>query len=95
MTAKAGLVGLTRNLAQEFGQHNIRSNIVIPGWVVTKKQLETVLTTQAEAEWMQKTPLQKRLLPADIANLIKFLASDDAKMITGQEFIIDGGRTLA
>ncbi len=93
VTAKAGLIGMTRALANDFGPDNIRVNAILPGWVVTPRQLDTWLTPQAEAEWMQQVALKSRLLPGDVAALALFLAADQSRMITGQKFTVDGGRT--
>ncbi len=93
VTAKAGLVGMTKALARDYGDANIRVNCILPGWVVTERQLDTWLTPEAEAAWMEQVALQKRLLPDDVANLTLFLAAAESSMITGQSFTIDGGRT--
>lgn len=93
ITAKAGLLGMSRALATEFGPDNIRVNAILPGWVATPRQLETWLTPEAEAQWMARLCIQKRLGAHDVAKLALFLASDDAAMITAQEYVIDGGRT--
>jgi len=93
VAAKAALLGLTKSLAREWGAANIRVNAISPGWVVTDRQLELWLTPEAEAEWMKQVALQRRIEPVDVANLALFLTSDSARMITGQNFIIDGGRT--
>lgn len=93
VAAKAALLGLTKSLAREWGAANIRVNAISPGWVVTERQLELWLTPEAEADWMKQVALQRRIEPVDVANLALFLASDSARMITGQNFIIDGGRT--
>lgn len=93
VTAKAGLVGMTKALARDYGESNIRVNAILPGWVVTDRQLQTWLTEEAEADWMRQVALKKRLQPTDVANLALFLAADDSSMITGQSFIVDGGRT--
>ena len=93
VTAKAGLVGMTRALARDFGASNVRVNAILPGWVVTERQLAHWLSPEAEAQWMTQVALKKRLLPADVAKLALFLASDDSGMITGQCLVIDGGRT--
>ncbi|MDO3381722.1 SDR family NAD(P)-dependent oxidoreductase [Gilvimarinus algae] len=92
VTAKAGLLGLTRALASDFASDNIRVNAIIPGWVATDKQLEKWLTPDMEAKWMENVRLKRRLVPADVANMALFLASSDAAMITGQQFVVDGGR---
>ena len=93
VTAKAGLVGMTKALARDYGDSGIRVNALLPGWVVTDRQLQTWLTPEAEADWMKQVALKKRLQPADVANLALFLAAEDSRMITGQSFTIDGGRT--
>ncbi len=93
VAAKSALLGLTKSLAREYGEDGIRVNAVTPGWVVTKRQLDSWLTPEAEEAWMQDCALKDRILPSDVANLVLFLASDEARMITGQSFVIDGGRT--
>jgi NAD(P)-dependent dehydrogenase (short-subunit alcohol dehydrogenase family) len=93
VAAKAGIVGLTKALARDYGDSEIRVNAILPGWVVTERQLETWLTPEAESAWMEQVALKRRLLPVDVANLALFLAADDSGMITGQSFTVDGGRT--
>jgi NAD(P)-dependent dehydrogenase (short-subunit alcohol dehydrogenase family) len=93
VTAKAGLMGMTKALAKDFGDHNIRVNAILPGWVATEKQLETWLTEDEERKWLDSMALKQRLLPEQVASLALFLASDDSAMITGQGINIDGGRT--
>jgi D-xylose 1-dehydrogenase len=90
--AKSAIIGLTRSLAREFGDKNIRVNGIMPGWVMTEKQISTWLTPEAEAETMQQQCLKQRLYPEDISRFVLFLASDDSKMVTKQMFIVDGGR---
>lgn len=92
-TAKAAMLGLTKSLANELGRDNIRANAVLPGWVITERQVQQWLTPEREAQWLQQLPLKRRIVPRDIANLVLFLASADAACITGQEFVIDCGRT--
>jgi len=93
VTAKAGLMGMTKALARDFGDYNIRVNAILPGWVVTERQLEKWLTPEAEKEWSKHVALKRRLLSGDIANLALFVAADDSDMITGQSLVIDAGRT--
>ena len=93
VSAKAGLLGMTKALAKDYGADFVRVNAISPGWVVTQRQLDTWLTPEEEAVWMTQVALPRRLMPADVANLALFLASDDSHMITGQNFTIDGGRT--
>jgi len=92
VAAKSAIVGLTKALARQYGPDAIRVNAILPGWVVTERQLALWLTPQAEAEWMEQLALKQRILPVDVANLALFLAADDSRMITGQAMVIDGGR---
>ena len=91
--AKAAVIGLSKSLAREWGVDNIRVNAVSPGWVVTERQLQLWLTPEAEAAWMEQVALKKRIAPEDVSRLVLFLAADDSAMITGQNLVIDGGRT--
>lgn len=93
VAAKGAINALTKSLAREWGGDNIRVNALSPGWVITERQLKLWLTPEVEAEWMKQVALQRRILPEDIARLMLFLASDDSAMITGQNIVIDGGRT--
>ena len=93
VTAKAGLIGMTKALANDYGEANVRVNAILPGWVVTPRQLDKWLTPEAEAEWRSHVALKERLMPIEVAKLTLFLASSDSKMITGQSFVIDAGRT--
>jgi len=93
LTAKAGIVGLTRALARDLGEKNIRVNCILPGWVMTQRQLDLWLTQDAEKELLTSQFLKKKLYPADVARLALFLASDDSSMITAQSYTVDGGRT--
>lgn len=93
VAAKGAINSLSKTLAHEWGPDRIRVNALSPGWVVTPRQLQLWLTPEAEAEWMKLTALKDRILPEDIARLALFLASDDSRMITGQNLVIDGGRT--
>lgn len=92
ITAKAGILGISKALATDYGQDNIRVNSILPGWVATPKQLEKWLSAEEEEELMKRVCLKKRLGAHDVANLALFLAADDSAMITSQEFIVDGGR---
>lgn len=92
VAAKAGLLGLTKALAAQYGVDHIRVNCILPGWVVTERQLDKWLTPEAEAAWSALVALKDRILPRDVANLALFLAADDSAKITAQHFIIDAGR---
>jgi NAD(P)-dependent dehydrogenase (short-subunit alcohol dehydrogenase family) len=93
VSAKAGLIGLTKALARDYGREFVRVNAILPGWVVTERQLQTWLTPEEEEQWMSQVALPHRLMPDDVANLALFLAASDSAMITGQSFTVDGGRT--
>ena len=93
VTAKAGIIGLTKALARDYGPNGVRVNAILPGWVATERQLQTWLTPDEESRWMEQVALQERLLPEDVANLALFLAATESKMITGQSFTVDAGRT--
>lgn len=93
VAAKGAVNALTKALAREWGADGVRVNAISPGWVVTERQLELWLTPEAEAAWMEQTALKRRILPEDVARLALFLASGEAQAITGQNLIIDGGRT--
>jgi NAD(P)-dependent dehydrogenase (short-subunit alcohol dehydrogenase family) len=91
VTAKAGIVGLTRTLSRELGGSNIRVNSVSPGAIMTERQRRLWMTPEYLAEVMRNQALKRELLPDDVARLVLFLASDDSSAITGQNFVIDGG----
>lgn len=90
-TAKAGVYGLTRSLARDLGAFGIRVNLLMPGWTMTKRQLDLWMTPEGEREIAEKQCLKDKVYPADIARMALFLAADDSRMITAQEFIVDGG----
>jgi NAD(P)-dependent dehydrogenase (short-subunit alcohol dehydrogenase family) len=89
-TAKAGIEGMTRSLARELGGHNIRVNTIVPGNVETPRQARWY-TPEGEAEIMTEQCLTERIQPADVAAMILFLASDDARMCTGHAYWVDAG----
>jgi NAD(P)-dependent dehydrogenase (short-subunit alcohol dehydrogenase family) len=89
-TAKAGIEGMTRALARELGEDNIRVNCVVPGNVRTPRQMKWY-TPEGEAEILAQQCLKARILPEHVAALVLFLASDDAAMCTGHPCWIDAG----
>ena len=91
--AKGALNALTKSLARAWGPDRIRVNALSPGWVATPRQLALWLTPEAEAAWGMLTSLPGRIEPEDVARAALFLASDDARMMTGQNLIVDAGRT--
>jgi NAD(P)-dependent dehydrogenase (short-subunit alcohol dehydrogenase family) len=90
-TAKAAISGLTRVLARELGVHNIRVNSVVPGAILTERQIKLWLTPKLEESIIDGQCLKFRLTESDVARAVLFLASDDARAITGQNLIVDGG----
>jgi D-xylose 1-dehydrogenase len=90
-TLKSAAHGLTRVLAREFGPDNIRVNCVVPGWIMTKRQIEKWLTPAGEREILERQCLKRQLQPNEIAKTVLFLASDAASAITNQQLIVDGG----
>ena len=89
-TCKAAIEGLTRSLARELGPDNIRVTCVVPGNVRTPRQLKWY-TPEGEAEIVAAQCLKGRLVPDDIAAMVLFLASDDARLMTGHEYFVDAG----
>jgi len=89
-TAKAGIIGMTRGLARDLGGGLIRVNAIAPGRVYTQRARQ-----QTDAAWIEQTQemqcLPTLIGPEDIANCAVWLASDSARMITGQTIVVDGG----
>jgi D-xylose 1-dehydrogenase len=83
--------GLTRGLARTLGPRNIRINCVVPGFVRTKRQVELWLTPELERTIFDGQCLKRFVEPEDLATLVAFLASDEARSITNQTFVIDAG----
>ncbi|MDN6322033.1 MAG: SDR family oxidoreductase, partial [Halomonas sp.] len=91
VTAKAAVHGLTRSLARDLGEHNIRVNTLVPGAVMTERQLEKWIGPDDEAAIQERQCLKLRLEPQHIAPIALFLASTESQAITGQELAVDGG----
>lgn len=93
-TAKAAITGMTRSMARELGPENIRVNCVIPGWVMTPRQLATYIDAAAETQIGTRQSLtHRRIQPVDIANMVLFLAAAESRSCSGQNFIVDAGWT--
>jgi NAD(P)-dependent dehydrogenase (short-subunit alcohol dehydrogenase family) len=92
-TAKAAVMGMTKSLARELGERNIRVNSIAPGWVLTERQVvrAKAIYHGKFAEYLEAQCLKEYLLPPDIARMALFLAADDSRLITSQTFIVDGG----
>lgn len=93
VTAKAGIIGMTKALAKDYGDAGIRVNAILPGWVATDRQLSSWFTKEEQQKWLDSSVLKCLITPEDIANLALFLASDQSALITGQTISVDGGRT--
>jgi NAD(P)-dependent dehydrogenase (short-subunit alcohol dehydrogenase family) len=92
-TSKAAIQGLTRSLARDYGPFNIRVNTLLPGWVMTERQIRLWVDERAKQDIARGQCLQQPLLPVHIARMTLFLAADDSAMCTAQDFIVDGGWT--
>lgn len=92
-TAKAGLIGFTRNIAAELGQYGITANVVSGGLLKTT-DASAVTTPEVFDIIAQTTPLRQVTTPEDVAHMVAFLASDNARGITGQNYTVDGGLTM-
>ena len=90
--AKAATIGMTRGLARDLGGDKIRLNSITPGWIMTQRQIDKWLTPEAEAELMKAQVLKEKVYPPDIARMVLFLAADDSRLISAQNFVVDGGR---
>jgi len=91
IAAKAGVEGLTRTLARELGPDGIRVNCIIPGWVMTERQLRDWVTPEAEAAIERNQCLPGKVTPPDVARLMLWLAADDSRFCTAQNWVVDGG----
>jgi NAD(P)-dependent dehydrogenase (short-subunit alcohol dehydrogenase family) len=90
--AKAAVIGMTRGLARDLGPDGIRLNAITPGWIMTQRQIDLWLTPEAEAALMAAQCLKEKVYPPDIARMALWLAADDSRLVTAQNFVVDGGR---
>jgi NAD(P)-dependent dehydrogenase (short-subunit alcohol dehydrogenase family) len=91
--AKSGVIGLTRNLALDEGEHNIRTNAVSPGYTETpilSAWFESVTPEQQKLS-LDPQPLKRFAQPSEIAQVVTFLLSDSASFVNGADWIVDGG----
>ena len=91
-SAKAAVIGMTRGLARDLGPDRIRLNSLTPGWIMTQRQIDLWLTPEAEAGLMTAQCLKEKVYPPDIARMVLWLAADDSRLVTAQNFVVDGGR---
>jgi NAD(P)-dependent dehydrogenase (short-subunit alcohol dehydrogenase family) len=92
-TSKAAVHGMTRGLARDWGVDGIRVNTVVPGWVMTQRQIDLWLDADGERQLFENQCLKEKLHPPDIARMVLWLAADDSRMCTAQNFIVDAGWT--
>lgn len=90
-TAKAAVHGLTRGMARDLGTANIRVNTIIPGAILTRRQLDKWIGPEDEARIQAGQCLKMRLLPEHVAPTVLFLGADDSAACSGHEYFIDGG----
>ena len=91
--AKAAIVGFTNSLARLVGPDRIRVNAIAPGMVITDRQRRLWFPDEQQiAEFRTRQAIPDAVTPEDIARVALFLASDDSRLITAQNFVVDGGR---
>jgi len=90
-TAKSAMTGFTRCLARELGPQNIRVNHVVPGWVMTERQVTLWLDEAGERAMDENHCIPGRIVGHDIAHMVLFLAADTSRMVTAAEFVVDAG----
>lgn len=90
--SKAGIIGFTKSLAKEVASRNILVNAVAPGFIET--DMTSVLKDDVKAEIAKNIPLKRMGTAEDVANVVKFLASEDSSYITGQVLQVDGGMLM-
>jgi len=91
-TAKAAVEGLSKGMARDLGVYGIRVNTVIPGWIMTERQITLWLTPEAEENLLRMQCLKQKLVPDDVARLVLWLGAEDSRMCTAQLWVVDGGR---
>jgi NAD(P)-dependent dehydrogenase (short-subunit alcohol dehydrogenase family) len=91
MSAKAAITGLTRGLARELGPDRIRVNALMPGWVLTDRQMELWATEEDLARHLERQCLKEHLAERDIVDATLFLSSKASRMMTSQALVVDGG----
>lgn len=87
--SKAGIIGVTKSVAKEFGTRNIRCNAIAPGFIIT--EMTNQLPEDVRKEWENKIPLHRGGTPEDVANVTLFLASELSSYVTGQVIKVCGG----
>ncbi|MEV8468270.1 SDR family oxidoreductase [Fluviibacterium sp. DFM31] len=92
-TAKSAVQGMTKSLAREWGVHGIRVNSIVPGWILTERQVVRAKAIYQDKfdDYLTRQCLKEFLLPPDVARMALWLAADDSRLVTSQSFIVDGG----
>ncbi len=90
-TAKAAVHGLTRTMARDLGDHRIRVNTVVPGWIMTDRQKELWATPEALEAHRNRQCLPDLIDPIYVARMVLFLASDDAAMCSANNYMVEAG----
>lgn len=90
--SKAGIIGFTKSLAKEVASRNIRVNAVAPGFIETN--MTEILKDEVKEEIAKNIPLKRMGKAQDVANVVKFLVSEDSSYITGQVIQVDGGMLM-
>lgn len=90
--SKAGMIGLTKSMARELASRNITVNAVAPGFIET--EMTAVLSETIKEGAVKQIPVGRFGQPEDIANMVKYLASDEAAYVTGQVICVDGGMAM-
>jgi NAD(P)-dependent dehydrogenase (short-subunit alcohol dehydrogenase family) len=91
LAAKSAVAGLTRALARDLGPQGIRVTCIVPGWIMTERQVRLWLTPESEQELLRRQCLKRKLVPEDVARVVLFFAADDGAACTSQSYIVDGG----
>ncbi|MGX9353958.1 SDR family NAD(P)-dependent oxidoreductase [Roseobacteraceae bacterium S113] len=90
-TAKSSVHGLTRTMARDLGDHRIRVNALVPGWIMTDRQKDLWVTPEAIEKHRERQCLPDLIDPVYVARMVLFLASDDAAMCTASNFMVEAG----
>ena len=90
-TAKSSVHGLTRTMARDLGEHRIRVNAIVPGWIMTDRQKELWVTPEAIAKHQERQCLPDLIDPSYVSRMVLFLASDDSAMCSASNFMVDAG----
>ncbi|RKP57746.1 SDR family NAD(P)-dependent oxidoreductase [Pararobbsia silviterrae] len=93
--SKAGILGLTRSYAVALAEHGVRVNAVAPGWIKTRLSSGAIDNAERSTAIMARLPMKRWGMPDDVARVVRFLCSDDARYVTGVILPVDGGFGIA